>query len=347
MKLLAIMILIPAVAYADEAAAPALEPAPHALVVHVPPATSPIGEPITLEAMLDAPYAEALTVTWHAIGERAWHDEPFERSSAGPWYATLPPAAAPGVEYFIHGRDTNGGDVAHFASAQAPQVIAVEPSLVDRLEEIDRARESDLRNHVALDVIEHDFGNRYDLADHFARGELTYTHEFWRVLHSIGFGFGDVSGRTPLMSAADAETPLHASRYGFGEMRLRLHPSVFIDGRAGMAVSQNGFGGTVRGQLTFGKPWRSCVQVGIDYLSDLGPTAWVRLQWDTAPPVLMGASVVRTDLPGAVLSRFGVYLAYDVGYRITPRVSVKAQVSYGPRDGSAHVGGGLGTALSF
>ena len=64
-------------------------------------------------------------------------------------------------------------------------------SLVDRLEDIDRARENDLRNHIALDVIEHDFGNRYDLADHFTRGELTYTHEFWRVLHSIGFGFGD------------------------------------------------------------------------------------------------------------------------------------------------------------
>jgi len=73
----------------------------------------------------------------------------------------------------------------------------------------------------------------------------------------------------------------------------------------------------------------------------------VRLQWDTAPPVLMGASVVRTDLPGAVLSRFGVYLAYDVSYRITPRVTIKGQVSYGPRDGSAHVGGGLGTALAF
>jgi hypothetical protein len=37
MKLLAIMMMIPAVAFADEAAAPAPEPAPHALVVHVPP----------------------------------------------------------------------------------------------------------------------------------------------------------------------------------------------------------------------------------------------------------------------------------------------------------------------
>jgi len=48
-----------------------------------------------------------------------------------------------------------------------------------------------------------------------------------------------------------------------------------------------------------------------------------------------------------VLSRFGVYVAYDLYYRVTTRLRVKAQVSYGPRDGAAHVGGGIGTALAF
>lgn len=334
-----LLLLVPALASAD--------PAPHALVVHVPPTAVEAGEPVTLEAMLDAPYAEKLVVTWHPVGDPAWHDETFARSSAGAWFATLPPAAPPGIAYYIHGVDAAGADVPHFATPQDPQVVHVEPSLVDRLEEIDRDRDADLRNQIALDVTAHDFGNRFDLKDRFVRGELVYTHRFWRILHEVGFGFGDVSGRTPDMSTLDAATPLHASRYGFGQIRLRLHPSVFVDGRLGLAVSQEGFGGTARGQLTLGKPWRSCVQLGADWLSDLGPTLWARLQWDTAPPVLMGASVVRTDLPGAVLSRFGVYLAYDVAYRITPRFSVKGQVSYGPRDGSAHFGGGFGTALSF
>jgi hypothetical protein len=339
-KLALLLLFVPAVALADTAA-------PHALVVHVAPIEATAGEPVTLEAMLDAPYAEQLVVTWHEVGDPAWHDEPFARSSAGAWFATLPPAAPPGIAYFIHGRDAAGVDVPHFASAQDPHVVHVEPSLVDRLEDLDRARNEDLRNEISVDVAAHDFGNRFDLPDRFIRGEVVYTHRFWRLLHEVGFGFGDVSGRTPEMSAADATTPLHASRYGFGQVRLRLHPSVFVDGRLGLAVSQEGFGGTARGQLTLGKPWRSCVQLGADYLSALGPSLWARLQWDTAPPVLMGASVVRTDLPGAVLSRFGVYLAYDIAYRITPRFSVKGQVSYGPRDGSAHFGGGLGTALSF
>ena len=64
-----------------------------------------------------------------------------------------------------------------------------------------------------------------------------------------------------------------------------------------------------------------------------GPTGWVRLQWDTAPPLLMGASIVRTDLPGAIIDPAGLYIAYDVAYQVADRFTMKAQVSYGARDG--------------
>jgi hypothetical protein len=340
------LILLAGVAHAD-APAPSAPSGPHAVVVHVAPTTIPVGDPIELEAVIDAPYAETLTVRYRAIGEPTWHDANFERSSAGGWFATLPPAASPGVEYFIRGTDTTGAEVAHFASEQAPHMVFVDPSLVDRLEDADRKRLGGFSNEIALDVMTHDFGNRYDLPDRFTRGELVYTHRLLRVVHEIGFGFGSISGHTPLMSSETSNAVLKGTRYGFGQLRLRVHPSVFLDGRVGVGATQDGFSGNVRGQVSFGKPWRSAVQIGAEYFGDLGPSAWVRLQWDTAPPLLMGASVVRTDLPGAVLSRFGVYLAYDLAYRVSDRVSVKGQVSYGPRDGSAHFGGGLGTAVSF
>jgi hypothetical protein len=321
--------------------------APHALVVHVAPTASAVGDPIELSAMIDAPYAETLTVRWRAIGESIWHDAHFERSTAGGWFATLPPAVSPGVEYYIRGTDATGAEVSHFASQQAPHVVHVDPSLLDRLEVLDLRRLGDLPNEVSLDIMAHDFGNRYDLADRYMRGELTYSYRLLRLIHEVGFGFGAISGRTPMFSDPAAESVLKGDKYGFGQVRLRLHPSVFFDIRAGLGVSQNGFGGNTRGMVTFGKPWRSCVQFGAEYIQDLGPSAWARLQWDTAPPLLMGASVVRTDLPGAVLSRFGVYVAYDVAYKLTQRLSVKAQLSYGPRDGAAHFGGGFGTAVAF
>ena len=65
------------------------------------------------------------------------------------------------------------------------------------------------------------------------------------------------------------------------------------------------------------------------------------------PPLLMGASIVRTDLPGALVDAAGLYIAYDVAYRLDPRFTVRAQLSYGARDGTAHLGGGLGTAVAF
>ena len=87
--------------------------------------------------------------------------------------------------------------------------------------------------------------------------------------------------------------------------------------------------------------------IGGEAIGDLGPTAWVRLQWDTLPPVLMGASIVRTNLPGVVISSAGLYVVYDVSYVIASRFTLKAQLSYGARDGAAHLGGGLGTAVDF
>jgi hypothetical protein len=317
---------------------------PHALVVHVPPTSSEVGAPIELEAMIDAPFAEQLSVRWRQIGDASWHDVRFERSSAGGWYATLPPAQSPGVEYYIRGTDSTGAEVDHFASQTAPHVVHVDPTLYDRLEVLDRARLEGRTEEVSVDVDAHDYDNRYGIKDHYVRGEIIYTHRVLRVLHEVGFGFGSIQGTTPETSAMDAMAVTHGARYGFGQVRLRLHPSVFVDARIGLGVSDQGFEENVRGAIIFGKPWRSCVTLGAEYMGDLGPSAWARLQWDTVPPLLMGASVWYTELPNAALS--AQYVAYDVAYQMG-RTQLRATISYGSRDGPAAVGGGLGAAVGF
>jgi hypothetical protein len=351
-------LLIPAVAAAQPkdagegkqvaAAEPtAVAPPPRAVVVHVAPITTEPGEPIPLEAMIDAPFSEKLSVRWRAIGETKWQDVQFERSSAGGWFASIPAADVRGVEYYIRGTDTAGVEIAHFASETAPHVVRVDPSLFDRLEALDIDRLQNRRNEIALDVVAHDFGNRYSLRDRFIRSELTYSYKLLRQLHEISFGFGSITGRTPTSEEPTAMDVLKGMRYGFGQFRLRAHPSVFIDARLGLGVTHDDFEGQGRAAITFGKPWRSCVQIGGEVIGDLGPSGWVRLQWDTAPPLLMGASIVRTDLPGVQIDVAGLYIAYDVQYQVADRFSMRAQLSYGARDGAAHVGGGLGTAVAF
>lgn len=350
--LVATGVLVAASAHADDAT-PNPQAAPVAarsLVVHVAPLSSPVGEPVELQAMLDAPFAETLSARWRPIGEATWHDVPFERSSAGGWFASLPAVPAPGLEYYIRGVDVNGAEVAHFASASAPHVVRVDPALFDRLEELDRRRELGLRDQVSFEITAHNFGNRYELADRFARGEATFTHRLWRPIHHIAFGFGTIWGKTPVVSTPDVHdegSVAHGMRYGFGELRLRVHPSVFLDGRVALGVSHDGFDGGVRAQVIFGKPWRSALFVGGEAFRDLDKTAWVRLQWDTAAPFLMGASIVRTNLPGALVSSAGLYIAYDIAFTLGGRTTLKGQVSYGARDGASHVGGGGGIAVDF
>lgn len=318
-----------------------------ALVMHVPPLTAKAGAPIELSAHIDAPFAEALAARWRPVGGTTWIDAVFERSSAGGWFATLPAATPPGIEYYIAGRTAAGVEVPHFASATAPHTVAVVAGLFDRLAELDRRRLADRMNEVSLGVYGHNFGNRYDVRDQFLRGDLVYTRRMLRELYQVSFGFGSILGHTPRYDGQMIDDVERSLDYGFGEVRVRPHPSFFLDLRGIFGASHREFVGGIRGQVIFGKPWRSSVFVGGEVIGDLGASGWVRLQWDTAAPLLMGASITTTDLPGATVAAAGLYVAYDVTMRVVDRLAVRAQLSYGSRDGRAHLGGGLGTALDF
>ncbi len=336
-------VAVPPPSPAAEVAGPA-----RATVLHVPVAEAVPGEPVQIVAVIDGAWAEPTLLARYRSGGGAWHEARFEQSSAGGWFATIPAEAiaSPGAEYYIVGAGA-GGEVVHFASASAPQPILIEPTLVDRLERLDDVRLGDRKESVSLDVDGHDFGNRYGNTDAFLRAELRWTHRVSRTLHSIGFGFGSIWGHTPDQDGLAAVQQVALGRYGISEVRLRVHPSVFVDGRLALGVSDEGFLRGVGGAVTFGKPWRSNISAGAEMLDDLGPTAYVRLQWDTAPPLLMAASIVRTDLPDAQISAQGVYVKYDLAYKMQGWFTVRGAVSYGSRDGAGRFGGGLGVQTDF
>jgi hypothetical protein len=316
--------------------------------LHVPIAEAIPGESVAIVAVIDGAWAEPTLLARYRSAGGAWQDAAFEQSSAGGWFATIPADAItpPGAEYYIVGA-TAEGEVAHFASAAAPQPIRIEPTLIDRLEQLDDTRLGHRRESVSLDVDGHDFGNRYGNADAFLRAELKWTHRVSRTLHHVGFGFGSIWGRTPDSDGVAAREQVALGRYGTAEIRARVHPSVFIDGKLALGVSDEGFLKGFASAMTLGKPWRSNVSIGAEMLDDLGPTAFVRLQWDTAWPVLMGASIVRTDLPDAQVAANGLYIKYDLAYRVVPTVTLRGGVSYGSRDGAGRFGGALGLQTDF
>jgi len=343
-SILTLLLLTPAVARAQPAAPP------HASLLHVPPGQAADAEPLRLIAVIDAAISEPVIVArYRPLGSSVPYQEvPFERSSAGGYFATVPAEAVtpPGVEYYITGRDAGGADIAHFASEREPHPVRVEAPLVERLGESDEDRMGGRLDAVRFDFDGHNFGNRYGQHDYFFRSELAWTHSFLRTLYAISFGYGGIEGKTPETDLPGATAVKKSARYGFSEVRTRLHESIFVDLRATLGVDRDDleYGGS--GAVTLGRPWRSCLQFGGEVLRSMGPTAFVRLQWDTAPPFLMGASVVKTDLPDAVLTD-GLYIKYDIIYPLLDRLDVRAAVSYGSRDGASHWGGGAGAALAF
>jgi hypothetical protein len=329
--------------------APARPPGPRASVLHVPPGEAPADEPLRLVAVIDAAVTEPIIVArYRPLGSSAaYHEIPFERSSAGGYFATVPAEDMhrPGVEYYIAGRDESGAELRHFASGESPHAVRVEPPALERLATADEERIGGRLDTVKFDIDGHNFGNRYGRHDYFVRSEMQWMHHFLRRLYAVSFGYGLIEGKTPDVEGPEGHAEKRGARYGFSEVRVRLHPSVFLDGRAELGVNREDLEVGAAGVLTLGRPWRSSVQIGGEALSSMGPTVFVRLQWDTAPPFLMGASIHKTDLPDAVLTD-GLFIRYDINYLIGA-IGLRAAVSYGSRDGASHWGGGGGVAVSF
>jgi hypothetical protein len=323
-----------------------------AAIRHVPPGEATEGVPLRLVASVDDAWTEsALELRWRPLGSGApFAALAFERSSAGGWFATIPGAAMvpPGIEYWIAGEAASGsGEVAHFASAAVPHAVRVELAPAQRWAEVERARVGGRASRLRARMAAASFGTA-EGPDWMMRGEVDWTHRLVKTLYSFSLGYGFIQGVTPEMRGApDLPGLEHGARYGFGEIRWRLHELIWVDTGVLLGFSHDGLATGARANLTLGKEWRSCVQLGAEVIDGLGPSAWLRLQWDTVPPLLMGAEIRATDLPGARLDG-GMMLTYDVAIPIGRRVTLGAQVSYAARAQKVgSFGGGLSSAFEF
>lgn len=324
-----------------------------ATVVHVPHSTAVQGQQLRLIAVIDDAWTEGhILVRYRRLGSPGqFRAVAFERSSAGGYFATIPAetVSRPGLEYYIAGTTArDGAEINHFASASQPQLVRVRASEHHRWKQRERERLRGYMSTMTLDMWGQNFGTRHKgHQDYYTRGEVDWTHRLLgKQLYSISLGFGFVEGRTPDGRATQADALDQGGRYGYGGVRLRVHESASVAGRAILGVSHDGFVVGGRAVLTLGKHWRSSVDLGAEYIGDLGPSLWVRLQWDTVYPFIMGASIVKTDLPGAELDN-GAYIQWDVTYPVADRFSVRGNLSFGSRDGPGNFGGGLGGAFAF
>ena len=352
----------PARADADEPDAPGEPDAPaappdssptlqaHVTVRHVPPAEAIEGRALRLVAVVDQAWgANGVLVRYRAARQGGeFHEVAFERSSGGGYYATIPAADVrrPGVEYTIVAQHRDGSVVAHFATAEWPHEVRVEPDAGARWIEVERRRLDGRDSGFALQAAFVNFGTTYG-DDYFMRGEASWTHRVVTGLYSFKLGYGAIEGLTPEDRMPRAPTLDTGFRYGFGEARFRAGSRLWLDLGALLGFSHDGFAAGVRAQALIGRDDRTCVVLGGETIGGLGGSTWVRLQWDTVVPFLMSAELRKTDLPASPLEG-GQTLSYTIDYPLSLGVRLGANVSFSSRDRRpGGFGGGLSAALDF
>jgi hypothetical protein len=340
-----------AAAMASAATTTAAQPAPeipsHAVVRHVPPSEVEPGYDLRLIAVIDDAWVEDGLVARYRVTGRggARRSAPFERSTAGGTYATIPASVIdrPGVEYYIAGLRSGR---AHFASARAPHVVRVEPPPWQRWMEVERRR-LDGRLYAASARFEvQDFGDTSG-RDRYLRAEADWTYRLVGALYSITLGYGMLEGETPSSGDDTAVQLDRAVRWGQGGFRMRLARSLWLDAYAMLGLGDSGFLAGGGGQAILGDDWRTCVKLGGEWLEELGYRGWITLQWDTVPPFLMSATVATIDQPDAQVDT-GSTVRYLVELPIGDHLRVGAHGSFGARGNRpGWFGGGLQTQVDF
>lgn len=340
-----------AAAMASAATTTAAQPAPeipsHAVVRHVPPSEVAPGYDLRLIAVIDDAWVEDGLVARYRVTGRggAWRSAPFERSTAGGTYATIPASVIdrPGVEYYIAGLHSGR---AHFASARAPHVVRVEPPPWQRWMEVERRRLDGRLYATSARFEVQDFGDTSG-RDRYLRAEVDWTYRLVGALYSITLGYGMVEGQTPSSGDDTAVQLDRAVRWGQGGFRMRLARSLWLDAYAMLGLGDSGFLAGGGGQAILGDDWRTCVKLGGEWLEELSYRGWITLQWDTVPPFLMSATVATIDQPDAQVDT-GSTVRYLVELPIGDHLRVGAHGSFGARGNRpGWFGGGLQTQVDF
>lgn len=316
-----------------------------ALVRHLPPSEAIAGTELRLIAVIEDAWVEnGLIARYRWVGSNEYRSAPFQRSSAGGYYAVIPAedVKRPGIAYYIEGARAAHP---HFASAGEPHVVRVERQASAWAEQ-ELHRLGDRRYSLRIDTHFQDFGDTHG-DDRYARGEIDWTYRLVTGLYSINLGFGFLEGDTPTGTDPGAMSERRGYRYGFGGVRFRVRDSVWLDGKAMIGMSDDGFSPGGGAQLILGDDWRTCVKIGGEFSKALSYNAWITLQWDTVPGVLMSATAGTSDEPRAEIDA-GSYVRYELRYPATETVSLIGKLSYGARGNRpGGFGGGLGTELTF
>lgn len=273
----------------------------------------PLGSPGPPQEVVGAWTEQMLTVT---LGEEHLHRD--------------------GVEYWVVARDSSGGEQAVFASEARPHPVAVAEPRRARWQREALEAHGGHRNTFRLgtEFVQLGPGDGY-----YIRSTASYAHHLFTALETIEIGVG-------VTRAASEEYDDPGADYGRADITLRIHPRVRLRAASLLGFSDEGFSLGGGGYLLVGRPFGMHLEVGGEYMRNLGYSGRIRMAFNTVPKLPVGATIEVTTFP--IDARPSVRLLLDAAYRFAPDTYVKLIVGY--RGQEAATGGvslGLEAAYSF
>ncbi|MDH5671791.1 MAG: hypothetical protein OEZ06_06550 [Myxococcales bacterium] len=176
------------------------------------------------------------------------------------------------------------------------------------------------------------------------------------LLSGLRMGYGHFRGEGGTVEALDVQglDPEPATfSYGFVEAEFSLHThfgaAVRTTAGLGRPASEDeqrdGLTGGFQLRLRIGQMSGTRLVVAGELMPEIGQRAFLGLHWETLEDFPMAAEVVVTDQP-VDSNELAVRLIYQLGYRVSQRVTLSLRPSYQLRT-IAHAGPGLGAAANF
>ncbi len=339
-------------------------------VYHVPLADASENQNITVTAKVAAGWASQLELRVRGAVDPAWQSYRFQRSNDTEYIAVIPAEAvqAPALDYFIIGTSEQGTR-AHFASEAAPHRVYVykHDDVQVREQELERfaGRRAQIQISAELidfgtrDIIDRNTGLAHSVKDSYYRIDTSVTYRLMRYpLRALRFGYSRLIGTTPTTArgngTCNGESTANPCDFSAGfraggwvETQWRLGNLLNLDTRALIQATPTGFGLGGRGELRFGDDIGSHFALGVESITEVGITSYVRLGWATVPHFPMAATIELSDYPSKHRDT-GVRLLYDIAYDVGNGLRVGLRTGYQARDeGIGGLAAGANVAFDF
>jgi hypothetical protein len=276
---------------------------------HAPVSVAKPGESISIVGAIDHPELVKSAFVVYRAPSAGLREVAFQRASAGPYIALIPPeeVRGPEVAYTIEIEPLAGSRRSVFASRDDMQPIQVPEDIEEGRERAASERLGGRRSVVTASGEYVMFGERAGaegvVADRYWRTEAEYRYRPLRTIAEFGIRAGVVRGPNP---DADPKKPDLGLNYGAPSVRLRLGEIWHVEGEFLTSVTEVGFSVGTGAALLIGDPYGSKLSLGFETIQVFGSRFYSRMDIVARRDLIIAPIVEVTDMPHA--DRFGVRL---------------------------------------